>query len=152
MKTLHAFLTTTLLFCGSFCFAEWRDTKFVKFAKREMTEAEGIAYLREYDKEFTLPVAGVTNGKIFAHDKNFSSTVCLRHLNNRVDYEIAILDAISKKSVAVYLELLDEDKFLIESVLISRVCEEYTGKLRGNFDMSWDVFSKIKYYDFSILL
>jgi hypothetical protein len=57
---------------------------------------------------------------------------------------------LSENSGDIYLKLLDEEGFLIESLFIDNVVAKYTGELLGHFNMKWDVFKKINLTAFSL--
>lgn len=147
MTRIYILVAIFIFIFSSNCFAEWR--KHPPSQEEETTEE----YFAKTDREFLLPEEKTKNGfNINAIDKNINSVVRLRHNSNKVDFKVSLLIPISKNSGKVVLLLLDEDRFLVESVPVSRVCKEYTGDSFGQFSMNWENFCRIKYYDFRFFL
>jgi hypothetical protein len=129
----------------------WRDAR--NEPPLGETQEEMHKYTQKYDKEFFIPCDQPKRGfKITAWERgggglNFLS---LRCLDNKVDYEIAIHRALCNTSHALFIDLLDEDKFLVQTFFISNLNKNYTGTLLGNFEMNWKTFEKVKYFQFSL--
>lgn len=137
MKISTLFFASILFFCSASAWAEWRAPKDLP----EML-ADGRG-----SREFVLQGKQSKKGlMIFGMDIDRSSLVTLRYFNKVIDYSIYLTGDLNKKPIELYLNLLDEDKLLIKSVLIDRIEKEYVGDLFGSFDLSWDSFSNVKYY------
>lgn len=122
------------------CYSAWREHSF--------DETEDVfEYFKKTDKEFMLPeVKAKTGFQIAAMDSNLSSFVSLRFGKNQVDFNVSLLSAICEEPCSMYLQLLDEDRYLIESMFIGKVEASYKGDLLGKFKMPWETFCQIKYY------
>jgi hypothetical protein len=130
---------------SSTCFAEWR----------KCPEFETIDEFREIlpkiDKEFIIPMKKSNIGfLITAISSDESSMIQLRYKNDYIDYSLNMLQPKNHTDCDIYIDLLDEDEFLLKTVFISPVEKEYTGKLVGKFNMKWEEFSKIKYYHLNL--
>lgn len=152
---LKYYFIIALLFSNSFCFAGWRDISLdTRNTQKNMTREELDAYLREYNKEFVVNEDSFSPSKIgvriFAMEQSITSLVTLRFDKNKIDFRINLFQPLFNGSGTIYLQLLDEDRFLIKSIFVSRVCDGYSGTLLGNYDMNWENFQKIKYYEISM--
>jgi hypothetical protein len=103
--------------------------------------------INKHDKEFFLPVKSSKKGvNITAIDANVTQLIDLRYFENKVDFVISIKDPLFSDAASIYIQILDEDKFLIRELFISNVCEEFSGELYGKLNISFEDFLKIKYY------
>lgn len=155
MKTLNI-LITFLLLVSSHSFAEWLDgSKQDKELTLEdtvpLTLDDIVPFVEKLDKQFFIPHDKSKKGlHIYAMDLQYLlSNVALRHLNNSVDYNVNILKPINDKDCHVFLDLLDDDRFLIKSIPIDAVHKNFTGNILGQFTMKVDVFKTVKYYKVS---
>jgi hypothetical protein len=159
MKTIYIFLTSLILI-SSTCCAEWRNANQ---ETKGMNKEECKEFLHGANCEFLLSIKQPKSGiKIIAidglnhsdgsfedlADKLISSTY-LRVLNGKVDYRLIVYKYEWNGPGDIYLDLLDEDKFLIESKFISRVSNNFTGEMSGSFNMTPETFKGIKYYRLS---
>lgn len=159
MKIITICVFILLIFTN--CFAEWRDSKYCWDEWRasnyptkcleDMSGEEIGEYFDDIDSEFRIPEVRSKKGFVIVASSNTSykthnSMVCLRYLNNKVDFQFDLFKNLWKGNGTIYLELLDEDGFLIVSKLVSKIADGYTGTLLGNFSMKWETFKEIKYY------
>ena len=102
--------------------------------------------------EFGVNVAGVLSyhGKKITDCSDCDCLVNLRWNYGKVDYVINIFEIVNNNSVNVYLDLLDENGFEIRHIFIIGVVPEFTGVLRGSFNMEWNEFSRCKKFDISV--
>lgn len=146
MKFMNAIFTAFFLLWSSLAFAEWQEIADIK----SMTTEQLDAYFLAHNKQF-LSTTSEKGIKIVAMDCDYSTLVMLRNVKNKVDFNVTFYDPIFEERGSVYLEVLDEDGFLIESILVSKVGYDFVGELYGKFDMKWNSFKKIKYYNLVLM-
>lgn len=151
MKFIQFVFSFCFLVLSSFCHAEgWFDCNNIK----DMETDEFTKFVDDHNRKFMIPTERSKIGfKISAFDMSSSSitsVVSLRYVPKKVDYHIILLKSQFVDEGTIFLELLDEDEFLIREIRISKVVKDYTGELRGNFDMEWDTFKNVMYYRISM--
>ena len=152
------YIIVACLLSSANCFADWRNwDEVLKDITGNSMETENKL------KNNTLCEFGVLNLNktvglhLKAIDLGFMQEVYLRvNLNSdinrqkKIDYQIHLGIPLSNKTCNLFLDLLDSDKFLIESIYISKLAENYTGNLNGQFILTEAKINKIKYFDVRI--
>lgn len=131
------------------CFAEWRDSRDITndlISKSEessdlMKKYKAINEFGNYHQYSTTP--GI---HLFATNIVGDQGVHLRINGNNVDYKVFIHHSINNESISLSLNLLDADRYLIESVWIANLGSKYQGVLMGSFTLETKKVSEIKYY------
>lgn len=147
MKFFDKLLMITLVLYSSHIFAEWRTWPNLDTMKQEERE---IFLLNNSRGELGLTFFQPKDGcKVFGchYDGQDGDHVTLRLFNSTVDFIVGIYDArYNYQPSTVYLELMDEQGFLIASIFIGKIAPDFEGDLLGNFSMKKSVFKKIKFY------
>lgn len=136
MKNKLALLAvmSCLMFSSANCFAEWRNIEEIYNDKLENGEL-GIC------SDFK------TKGlHLVASNENSVSHFRVNE-ENKVDYLITIRKHLSIVAYSLFIELLDEDMFLLERKYLTALTGLDKDELTGSFNITKNTLEKVKYYN-----
>ena len=129
---------------GSVSHASWIDMKDYQ----DISDENVVEFFKELNYQFFVPDnKSISGDHITAFDtESFSNAVNLRHKNDIVDCRLDIYNPITTDLCDIYLNIIDENRFLIRSLKLDKVHANYTGPIYSSFGMKLCDFKKIKYY------
>lgn len=123
---------------------------FAAWPKMNDLGTSNVEELKEkYSGILFIPNNKTENGFNIAGFSNKGFSIHLKYHDGIVDYIIAIYEKCNETATTIYIELLDENGFLIEEIKTQAISAEFTGNLRGKFNLNWDKFSHAKAFDLS---
>ncbi len=157
---MKKYLTLILILCSLNLYATWRTNEEIckdLLVKSEdlMNIKDGKEWQKIYGsrKEFGLRVDKKTTGIHLSavSDIYGDTSVNLRSVGSNLDIQIHIsrLAQIghTEYSSNIYLNLLDDDKYLIKTIFIDSVNGVFEGYLYRSTEMEYPEFQKIKRYE-----
>lgn len=141
-------LLVTLCALPIFVHADWIKGGDLRTLYPDVTTDEII---KKHDREFLIPFKSSKTGFDICGFDGTSSYYCsLRFKDGKVDFIVKLFQKMWDNGGKLYLILKDEDGFLIKRIASNSIGPGFIGEEFGQFNVSWEEFSKYKYFDIEL--